>query len=608
MQTLELLAPAKNVLMAQTAINHGADAVYMGCTAFGARQNACNTLSDIQQVVQYAHRYHAKVYTTLNTILYDNELEQARQMAYALYDIGVDAFIIQDVSWLNMPLPPVSLHASTQMHNADVQKIKHYQQWGLSRVILARELSLEQIQAIHQACDIEIECFVHGALCVCYSGQCYLSYSIGNRSANRGACAQPCRLEYELIDEKANRILPPQHYLSLKDMNRKQYIAEMAAAGVRSFKIEGRLKDEYYVANVVSAYRRQLDALQEQFPHLYTKASLGKVYFDFIPDESKTFNRGFTPYYIHGNREKTANFNTPKSMGKYLGIIDRCTSTAFHVDTQENIVNGDGLCWVNAQGKLEGMSVNNVQNNHVFKSKEQDVRKGMPVYRNYDITFLNKLKRERTTRKIQVNIVVSVSGQHYHILLTDESGNTSEENITIAGAEKAKNEAMARNSMIKQLSKSSDTIFEVTKVDLLLSDIYFIPISILNNARRNLFDKHAELLLKNHVRPLPRPKTMHVELTEHLNYKANVSNHSAKEFYEKQGAVVDEMAMECTHAVQGKEVMRTKYCLRYELGACLASENARNLPKILRLRYKEHVLDLDFDCSNCEMILKKEQQ
>ncbi|MBO4581505.1 MAG: U32 family peptidase [Bacteroidales bacterium] len=608
MPVLELLAPAKNVLMAKTAVNHGADAVYMGGTAFGARQNACNSLSDIQQAVQYAHQYHAKVYVTLNTILYDNELEQARKMAFDLYDIGADALIIQDMSLLSMSLPPIALHASTQMHNADVQKIKHYRQWGLSRVILARELSLEQIRFIHQECDMDLECFVHGALCVCYSGQCYLSYSMGNRSANRGACAQPCRLEYELLDAGAGTVMPPGHYLSLKDMNRKHYIAQMAAAGVRSFKIEGRLKDEYYVANVVSAYRKQLDALLEDMPHLYSKASLGKVNFDFEPDEGKTFNRGFTSYFIRGSREKTANFFTPKSMGKYLGKIDRCTPATFHVDTEASIANGDGLCWVNAQGKLEGMSVNKVQNNHVFKHKDLKVEKGLSVYRNYDIAYLNVLKRERTVRKIPINIAVSESNRQYHITLTDEAGNSSCEVIDLTGMEKAKNESMARNNIVTQLSKSSDSVFETVKVDVSVPELYFIPMSLLNNARRNLFEKHAEKLSECYVRPLPRPKNKDMGLNMHLNYKANVSNKAAKHFYESQGAIVDEMAVECTHNLAGKEVMRTKYCLRYELNACLLSQNAKKLPSSLCLRYKEHVFDLDFDCSRCEMTLRKRQQ
>lgn len=602
MPALELLAPAKNVLMARTAINHGADAVYMGCSAFGARQNACNTLSSFEEVVQYAHQYHVKVYATLNTILYDNELEQARKLAYDLYNIGADALIIQDTALLNTDMPPIALHASTQMHNTDADKIKHYRQWGISRVILARELSLEQIQHIKSTCGIDVECFVHGSLCVCYSGQCYMSHYIGDRSANRGVCAQPCRLEYDITDKNHKPLLPSAHYLSLKDMCRLPYLAAMAAAGITSFKIEGRLKDEYYVANVVSAYRQQLDSIIDSSQGAYTHASLGKVYFDFIPDVEKTFNRGYTDYYLQGERTCIGHNLSPKSMGKYLGTADMVSYEKFHIDTPMTIANGDGLCWVNNMGRLEGMSVNSVQNNEVRITKDINISKGTPIYRNYDNNFTTLLKKENTTRKIRARIAVQAVNNMWQLLLTDEAGYTSRLDVPL-DYEEAKNVDMARNNIAVQMSKAGNSVFNVEQVDVQVTKLYFIPASSLNAMRRTLLDKHTQLLMHNmptYTSPPVQVEPLNVAVAD---YKANVSNHLAREFYEKHGVKVMEPAVECSRESENKELMRTKYCIRYELGACLKTPYAHKLPPELYLQYDQYVFALHFDCQRCEMTI-----
>ncbi len=601
MEQLELLAPAKHLEMAKLAINHGADAVYMGCSDFGARHNASNSIADVAEAVIYAHRYHAKVYVTLNTILFDNELEYARTMAYQLYNAGVDALLIQDMSLLQMDMPPIALHASTQMNNVDVEKIRQYKNWGISRVVLARELSLKEIENIYQNCDIELECFVHGALCVCYSGQCYMSYHIGQRSANRGVCAQPCRLKYVLKDETGKEILKPQHYLSLKDMNRFNYLADMAKAGVRSFKIEGRLKDESYVANVVSAYRQQLDKVIEDNAE-YGHASLGTCTFGFLPDLEKTFNRGYTNYFITGERQKTANHSTPKSIGKYLGVVNELHHGGFRINTNEIIVNGDGLCWQDSTGEWVGMNVNAVDGKWIKCTDWTDISLGTKVYRNYDKQFFSLLKTEKTIRKIAVCLQIKEKDEKIVLQLVDEQGNTSQI-ITPIPSDLAKNQDLAIKNMQTQLAKSGDAIFNVQSVKIALQQVYFFTMSQLNAMRRQLFEQHEKKLLDIYQCPPPAERKTEKFYLDELDYHYNVSNHLAKAFYEKVGAKVLEFAPEYSQKTSGKEVMRTKYCLRNELNACLKKQGAGQLPSKLVLSYEEKDFAVTFDCVHCQMIL-----
>lgn len=603
MRTLELLAPAKNLAMAQLAINHGADAIYIGCSDFGARQNAANSIPDVAVAVNYAHQYHAKVYVTLNTILMDNELEKARQLAYQLYNIGVDALIIQDLGLLNMDLPPIALHSSTQMDNRTLEKIKYYKRWGISRVILARELSLEQIAHIHQHCDIDLECFVHGSLCVCYSGQCYLSHRIGERSANRGVCAQPCRLPY-LLKSDNNIVAPARHYLSLKDMNRLDFLSDLANAGVKSFKIEGRLKDEAYLINVVSAYRQKLDAFLNENTSLYAKSSLGHCSWGFIPDISKTFNRDFTNYFINNQREKIANLFTPKSIGKYIGKIDFCNSSSFHIQTEETIVNGDGLCWINNNNNLSGCNVNTINNNNIQCSPNSEIpSKGTAIYRNYDHAFHTLLKREKTIRKINVNLYFYEKNNELVLSLVDEQGNESHLQINLP-KDLANNKDLALKTIKQQLQKSGNSIFEIKSLEIALNKIYFIPTSVINNLRRQLFENHQQKLLSLHYKPkaLQRENTTNYYI-KNADFRQNISNSLAQKFYEKMGVHVKEKALECNVSCKEKEIFRSKYCLRYELEACLKSEHKNNLPNNLVLNYNNFSFKVGFDCEKCEMFL-----
>ena len=424
MKRLELLAPAKDRDTAICAINHGADAVYIGCEQFGARQNAGNTLADIEKLINYAHRYHVRIYITINTVLFDNELKTVQNLIYQLYNMGVDAIIIQDMALVNIDLPPIAIHASTQMNNIAIEKIKFYKQLGINRVILARELPLKTIQHIANTVDIDIECFVHGSLCVCYSGQCYLSYFLGNRSANRGACAQPCRLPYNLYDADEHLIAKEKHLLSLKDMCRINSLKDLIEAGVSSFKIEGRLKDKTYVANIVSAYRQELDNILEQQPW-YKKSSLGKVRFDFTPDVEKTFNRGYTSYFLHDKREMIAQINTPKSMGKYLGKVSQTTTKAFRIDTDKKLLNGDGLCWFDQNNVLQGTNISGLEENWVPTNNKKAPTIGTKIYLNFDKHFFEQLKKEQTKRKIGVDICLLFENNNFKIRLTDEQGSIS---------------------------------------------------------------------------------------------------------------------------------------------------------------------------------------
>ena len=602
MKSLELLAPAKDMATAICAINHGADAVYMGCEQFGARQNANNAIKDIEQVVNYAHRYHARVHITMNTILFDDELQKAYHLANQMYNIGVDALIVQDMALLNMNLPPIAIHASTQMNNIDIEKIKFYKQLAINRVILARELSLTHIQQIANEVDIDLECFVHGSLCVCYSGQCYLSYFLGNRSANRGACAQPCRLPYNLYDADGNLLAENKHLLSLKDMCRIDNLQDLINAGVSSFKIEGRLKDQTYVANVVGAYRMQLDNILEN-NHQYKKSSLGKVYFDFVPDVEKTFNRGYTSYFLHNTREKIAQINTPKSMGKYVGEVKKVSGNIFLVETEKQLSNGDGLCWFDEKGVLQGTNINGIEKQNWIKtSKDKCPAIGTKIYMNYDKQFFELLKREQTQRKISTNICFFSENEIFKIRLTDEDGNISIVEIG-EGFQVAQNPEKCRQNIENQLKKSGGTIFEVLQVNITSSQIPFIPLALLNEKRRQLLTQHENLLIGTHKKEIRNAPAKNIEIySTTADYTWNISNRQAEEFYRKQGVNILERAWECQSRQQQKTVMKTKYCLRFQLDMCLKNNPTRQ--KKLYMAYNDNYFCLDFNCRNCEMLIK----
>ncbi|MCR5014438.1 MAG: U32 family peptidase, partial [Bacteroidales bacterium] len=415
---IELLSPAKDVEVGIAAINHGADAVYIGGPAFGAREKAGNSIADIERLCRHAALYDAKVYVTLNTLLYDDELEQARQIAIDCWNAGVDALIVQDMNLLRLDLPPIPVHASTQCDNLTVEKVKALEAAGFSQVVLGRELSIEEIREIRRQTTVPLEFFVHGALCVSHSGQCFLSQYIGNRSANRGACAQPCRLPWDLLDEEGKVLIKGKHLLCLKDMNNSDNLEELLDAGITSFKIEGRLKDADYVKNVTAYYRQRLDSIFERRPE-YVQASRGHCSYDFEVNPEKSFNRGFTDYFIHGRQPNIGSPDTPKSMGEYVGTVSWCNSVRMDIVTDKILHNGDGLCFLNEQGELVGIRADVVRGSGkqglqcVSTNRPHGASRGSRIYRNYDLEWQKKVENSTGNRKIDILLTLSESPEGY---------------------------------------------------------------------------------------------------------------------------------------------------------------------------------------------------
>ncbi len=577
----ELLAPAKNLECAISAINHGADAVYIGASAFGARQNAKNSLDEIKKLVDYAHKFYVRVHVTINTILDDKELPEAQKLIYKLYDIGVDAIIIQDMGLLELDLPDIALHASTQCDNRYQEKVKFFEKTGFQRVVLARELSLSQIKKICRNSDVEIETFIHGALCVSYSGQCYLSQYIGGRSANRGECAQACRKKYSLLDEKGNYIVKNKHLLCLKDFNASKNIEELINAGVASFKIEGRLKDKNYVKNVVGFYRKLIDNYAE-------KTSSGKIFFDYMPDLNKTFNRGFTNYFIE-ERNGIFNFDTPKFVGEKVGSIEKVCNNYF-VYKGEKLSPQDGLSFFD-KGELRGFLVNKVDGNKIYPNKMLQIKDDTVLYRNIDVEFNNQLEHSKTCRKIKVDFDFSDNV----LRAIDEDNNCV--SLKIGNFESAQNIEKAKSNIIEHLKKTGESDFYCENVNLNLKNIPFIPVSKINDMRRNILGLLMDERLKNYKRPQKSTISVVPYYKKELDYRANVHNSYAKKFYEKRGAKVLEPSFEKT-AKKNCELMRTKHCIKYALGRCKSTEKL-----YLEDEYKKKY-SLEFDCKNCEMIIK----
>lgn len=584
----ELLAPAKDFETAVAAIECGADAVYIGAPAFGARQAASNSLEDVEKLVNYAHKFYVKVHVTLNTILRDDELPKAVELIEKLYDIGVDALIVQDMGLVNLAikekLPPIVLHMSTQCDNRSLDKVKFFESIGASRVILARELSLDTIREICKNTNLEIETFVHGALCVSYSGQCYLSCSIGGRSANRGECAQPCRKKYTLFDGDGNVIAKGKYLLSLKDFNASKYLSELVLAGVKSFKIEGRLKDKNYVKNVVLNYRKELDKIS-------CKVSSGKVFTDFEPDVKKSFNRGFTTYFLN-KRERCFNFDSPKVKGEKIGKIKTSGIGWFEFENRFEGLNAqDGICYFE-DSVLKGCLLNKVNNGRIFINKKVKIPSGTIVFRNFDSKFNDNL----STAKIKRRIGVSFEYSKGKITAIDENNNTV--SLKIDNLEISKNPQKMKDTFINQLQKTGESDFYSIGVKI-NSELPFMPISEINNLRRNLLDKLIEVRLQNYRREIQKPLQYAKFIKQDFDYRANVLNSEAKEFYEKCDCKILEPALESQECFEGKELMRTKHCLKYAFDMC-KSPKSLFLADEKGTKYK-----LKFDCKNCEMIIIK---
>lgn len=588
-QKVELLAPAKDKKTAITAINSGCDAIYIGASNFGARKKVPNSLEDIKEIVDYAHKFYVKVHVTVNTILTDDEILKAKELIQKLYKIGVDAIIVQDMGIFKLAidneLPPIALHASTQCDNRDLEKVKFFDEIGVSRVILARELSLEKIKEICENTNAEIETFIHGALCVSYSGQCYFSHYIGGRSANRGECAQACRKKYTLVDENGNIIAKDKYLLSMKDFNASRHLESLIDAGVKSFKIEGRLKDENYVKNVVAYYRQEIDKLA-------SKTSSGRVFLDFEPDVKKSFNRGFTDYFLDG-RKRCFNFESPKSLGEKLGKITKVGKDYFEIGRMDcKMTGGQAGIKINSQDGLyfngNGCLVNKVEGKKIYPNKMDGIAVGLEVYRNFDSKFEKQLESSKIKRQIGVKFYF----KNGILTVTDEDENYV--NFTLDSCEKAKNPEKMKENFITQLKKTGDSDFYVEAIEI-SEEIPFMPISQINEIRRTILEKLMNERLKNYKRELQKPLKLFKFPKENLDYRANIHNKCAKEFYENCGCEVCEMSAES--GAFPTELMRTKHCLKFAFNMCKSPK------KLFLIDEKGKKYPLMFDCKNCEMVV-----
>jgi putative protease len=602
---LELLAPAKNADFGIEAIKHGADAVYIGGPAFGARYGAGNDVAEIRRLCDFAHRYRAKVFVALNTILQDSELEAGRQLAWQLYEAGADALIIQDMGLLEMDLPPIQLHASTQTDNRSPEKVKFLEGAGFSQVVLARELSLNEIINISSQATVALEYFVHGALCVAYSGQCYISHAHTGRSANRGECSQACRLPYTLVDDKGRTITENQHLLSMKDNNQTENILALAQAGVCSFKIEGRLKDLSYVKNITAHYRRLFDDVIAQNPE-FTRASSGRSTWTFTPQPDKTFNRGYTDYFAGGRQDDIGAFDSPAFVGELIGDVAEIGDGWLVVNTDQTFHNGDGVCFHDAHGDVQGMRINRAEGKKLYPAEmPPELSEGATLFRNRDQEFERALEKESADRRVSVKPVLSETEDGLVLTLTDEDGVTAAVNRKIGPKSEwqiAQNPEPALAKLKENLGKFGNTMFIAEPVELKLSQPWFLPVSTINALRREATEQLEGARVASHPRP-PRAKPAANPVSypqEELTYLGNVFNAKARQFYEKHGVKLIEEAYEAGHEKGMVSLMITRHCLRYSFNLC-PKEVKHLKPDPMTLINGNEKLILKFDCKACEM-------
>jgi putative protease len=598
---LELLAPAKNLATGIAAINAGADAVYVGAQKFGARAEAGNNPEDIRSLIEYAHQFGVKVYVAFNTIIFNNELKEAEELIKEICEAKADGLIIQDMGILEMNLPKIPLIASTQMHNYELDKIKFLEAIGFKRIILARELSKDKIKEIRKETNLELETFVQGALCVSFSGRCYLSEALSNRSANRGQCIQACRLPYSLIDSNGKVLAKNKYLLSLKDLNLSENLEELIDSGITSFKIEGRLKDEDYATNVVYYYRKKIDEIIAKRKDLI-KSSAGRISAGFIPDLEKTFNRGFTDYFFHQRNKDVLAINSPKSIGKFVGIAKDISKTSFVLDGKEKISNGDGLCFFDKQGNLTGSNVNKVERQKIFLNEMNGLSAGTKIYRNFDIQFNKQIKSGAPKRTIPVVLIFSEIDNGFNLMAEDEEGNKVRLDFLIEKQE-AQNKEAAERAVISQFSKTGETIFSAKEIKLQWAKPYFLPVSLLNEMRRKILKMLLAERIKNHkIECFELNKNQASFGEKELNYEYNVANQLARGFYEKHGVQKIEPAFELIKERKGKKVMTTKHCLRHYFGYCTKEGRAGEIKEPLYLvNEKGQKFLLRFDCSKCQM-------
>ena len=597
---IELLSPAKDLNCGIEAINHGADAVYIGAPKFGARSAAGNSLDDIRELCEYAHLYGARIYVTLNTILKEDELEEAERMIWDLWRVGTDALIIQDMGITRLNLPPIPLHASTQTDNRTPEKVRFLEAAGFTQV--ARELSLNEIRRTSEATTVPLEVFVHGALCVSYSGQCYLSAALSGRSANRGECAQYCRLPYTMVDATGTEIVSNKHLLSLKDMNRSDQLEALLDAGVSSLKIEGRLKDAGYVKNITAYYRKKLDAVLSRRPE-YRRASAGRSTYTFEPVAEKSFNREFTTFLLEGRTADITAFNTPKSLGEPVGMVKEIKGNSFTVAGLKQLNNGDGLVFFNRKGELEGFRVNRVEANRVFPLDMPQLTPKTPLYRNFDQAFDKLLAKPSAERKLSVEIEFLDNPFGFTLCMEDETG------ARIMLTEPFAKELARReqqDNIRTQLSKLGNTPFEASKVVVGLSENWFVPSSLLADMRRRGVEKLLEARRARYPRETVKRVQPSVSIPfpeRQLTYLGNVANGKARSFYQDHGVDQIDPAFELSPR-KDVPLMFTKHCLRYSMGWCPTYQKDKSPYKEpYYLLYKDTRLRLQFDCKHCQMLV-----
>ena len=625
---LELLAPARDADIGIEAINHGADAVYIGGPGFGARSSADNSVADIARLVQHAHRFNSRIFVTMNTILRDDELEPARKQAWQLYEAGVDALIVQDMGLLEIDMPPIQLHASTQTDIRTPEKARFLQDAGLSQIVLARELTLPQIAAVRTATDPErctLEFFVHGALCVAYSGQCYVSAAHTGRSANRGECSQACRLPYQVVDNQGRFVAHDKHVLSMKDNNQSENLAALVDAGIRSFKIEGRYKDMGYVKNITAHYRKLLDRLivdRQDSGQPLTRSSSGSTTFTFEPDPNQNFNREFTDYFVQGRKDDIGAFDTPKNPGQAIGYVTKVNADNVDLalnDPNKTLSNGDGLCYYDLQKELVGLAINRAEALNAAKGQWRvfpkdplpglkDLRKGVEVNRNRDVNWVRVLDKKSSDRRIGVWARLSETKDGIALTLTDEDGYAAQAQ-TMLKREVAKDSGTALEVLRDNVSKMGTTIFAATDVQVDFSQPWFVPASVLNPLRREAVEALERIRAAGFQRLQPavpvEPPTPYPEDT--LSYLANVFNQAAHAFYAKHGVKVIAPAYEAVEELGEVSLMITKHCVRFSLSLC--PKQAKGVTGVqgqvkaepLQLINGKEKLTLRFDCKPCEM-------
>lgn len=612
---LELLAPAKNADYGIEAIRHGADAVYIGGPAFGARATAGNSVEDIARLCTYAHKYHAQVFVALNTILMDNELADAEKLIWQLYEAGADALIVQDMGVLQLNLPPIALHASTQMDNRSPEKVAFLEQVGFSQVVLARELGLSQIREVAAHTNMQLEFFIHGALCVAYSGLCNLSHAFSNRSANRGECSQMCRLPGNLKTRAGDVLAQNEHLLSLKDNNQTENLEALIDAGIRSFKIEGRLKDLSYVKNVTAHYRQKLDAIMARRPE-FVASSHGRCEHTFIPDPEKTFNRGSTDYFVHERSQGIKDFRSPKYIGEEVGKVVSIGKDFIQVSSTHEFNNGDGLAFFplnyamakQSDDKLQGLRVNRAEGLklHILQVPK-DLRVGMTLYRNHNQAFETLLAKESSKRIIGVDMCLSDTTDGLALTLTDTYGLSATVSLVTEKIPATDIEKTLQTTRT-QLGKLGSTDFVARSISINTAQAWFLPASVLNGLRRDAVAALEVARVQGYIRPKPWKYNQDaVYPVKHLSYLGNVANQKAKDFYQRHGVIEIQDTYEKNGVTEDVPLMITKHCLRFNFNLC-----PKEVPGIkadpMVLEIGNDVLKLVFDCPKCEMMVVGENR